>query len=404
MNYPYLTSASLSDMGRVRKNNEDAEVILPDVGVFCVADGMGGGDAGEIASGKVVEAVKHFGDALKEARGADMLKYKSKYLARTLKQVGLDIRTYADDHDLSTCGTTAVVLSFDYNQPRQAGVLNVGDSRLYRLREGELEQLTVDHSAENESEMARRGQYHPSMKNVITRAIGVHMDLSVEETWLDVQPEDLFLICSDGLNGMISDDMIALVLNRPRQELDKACALLVEAANRAGGKDNITVALIRVLPHACFDAEPAPLVPFGDEGDEGDEDEVTVGELRFRQMMKEGTEETMQTAAAHAFLPAGSGGGGPAVKGGAGRELPRPGLWRTVAENPGAYVVVPLVIIALAVLLFFWAQNEYAQPKDKDAPAEQGWGEKEVEPKDADRNGFGPATDPGVAGPPAEPE
>ena len=238
MKYLYAQFASYTHVGMKRTKNQDAMVSIPEAGVYCVADGMGGGDAGEVASGYVVKAVEAFSQQLEEHEGVDNLKYKCKYLTRVLNETGHEIKRFADDNGFASCGTTAVILVFDDNQPGIASVLHVGDSRLYQLREGVLRQVTVDHSAENESKLAKKGPIHPSMKNVITRAIGVHMNLQVEVTDVQVVPGDLFLICSDGLSGMVSDEGIQeILLAREAGGLEACCQALVAAAPGADAGD-----------------------------------------------------------------------------------------------------------------------------------------------------------------------
>jgi len=270
MNYHYISSASLSDIGRRRKNNQDAEVSIPDAGIFCVADGMGGGEAGEVASKKVIDAVQSFANDLHEAPGTEHLKYKMKYLSRTLHRAGCEIFDFAAEQGYTTCGTTAVILVFDFNQPRRAGVLHVGDSRLYRLRRGLLTQITIDHSAENEAAL---GGYElpDSMKHVITRAIGGHEHTEVEQNFIDVESGDLYLICSDGLSGMVTDEIIQETLvSKLSEPPGRSVQDLISTANENGGKDNITVSLVCVQDFAGFHEESGELMPY--DVDEDDED------------------------------------------------------------------------------------------------------------------------------------
>jgi PPM family protein phosphatase len=231
-----IEQAGRTDQGRQRSANEDSLVVSPPF--YGVADGMGGAKAGEVASQLAVDA---FGeeantDAAPEAR-----------LERIARDANRRIyELAARDESRRGMGTTltAAMLS-------DAGVSigHVGDSRAYRLRDGELEQLTKDHSLV--AELERTGQISPEaaenhpQRSIITRALGPEPDVQVDTYTLPARDGDVYLLCSDGLTSMISDDELASIL-RSADSLEDAAEALVRAANQSGGKDNITVVLFRL--------------------------------------------------------------------------------------------------------------------------------------------------------------
>jgi len=233
---------ALSDPGRVRRNNEDAVAFDSTAGLAVLADGMGGLDAGEVASAVAVEAIF---DALQAGS-----KRSEGTLASAIEAANAVVRQAAERAQ-SDMGTTVVVwLS---NLPGQCFVAHVGDSRVYRLRDGVLRQLTVDHSMVQQmiddgvlSEVEARTSIH---RNVITRALGLEARVRVDvRSWVYV-PGDLFLLCSDGLTDMVPDEEISRVLcdtlDGSPGSLASVAEALVASANEAGGNDNISVLLVR---------------------------------------------------------------------------------------------------------------------------------------------------------------
>ena len=246
------TVVSASDIGRVRNLNQDdcGEFRNAETGtcLLVVADGMGGHRGGEVASQM---AVQQIGDVFERGTSTD----PESLLAEALREANQCIFERANNEDeLAGMGTTAVALVLDGQG--EAVVAHVGDSRAYRMRGGQFEQLTADHSVVGE--LVRRGQlsaeearHHPQ-SNEILRALGTREDVDIEITRVDVQPGDRFLMCSDGLSGMLSDHAIAQELSsNPAQEVPRR---LVELANEAGGMDNITVQ-IAVVPDEEADTE-----------------------------------------------------------------------------------------------------------------------------------------------------
>jgi protein phosphatase len=229
--------AARSDTGRARPANEDSHwVSLP---LFVVADGMGGAQAGEVASQTAVEI---FTDGLPDGPGS-----AEQRLADLVARANARIHELAqsDDH-WAGMGTTVTAA---YVGEHDLAVAHVGDSRLYVLRDGELTQLTDDHSLVGE--LIRRGQIsaaeaedHPQ-RSIITRALGIEHEVVVDHHTWPVRDGDVFLLCSDGLTSMVPDGRVAEILAEA-PTLSDAAHRLVQAANEAGGRDNITVILFRV--------------------------------------------------------------------------------------------------------------------------------------------------------------
>jgi protein phosphatase len=229
-----LDWAAASDPGRVRSNNQDAAVA--EEGLFAVADGMGGHAAGEVASRVAVEALRaHVGDGLAQA-------------VRTANQVVLD--EAAQDAALRGMGTTVCAMALVEADPPQVVVANVGDSRGYLFRDGELQQLTLDHNLVAELEREGRITHEEALvhprRNIVTRVLGNDPDVEVDEFPIDVFRGDRFLLCSDGLFNEVDDAAIAGVLAR-RDDPQATADQLVRLANEGGGRDNITVVVVDVV-------------------------------------------------------------------------------------------------------------------------------------------------------------
>ncbi len=239
-----MRACGLSDVGRSRNHNEDHFQIVGDGRLCVVADGMGGHGHGDLASRIAVDAIL---DCLGEDNGdSDGAPERLEKAINRAHDTLLE--KVAGNDDLIGMGTTAVVLLVD---GRDAVVAHVGDSRAYRLRQGELELLTEDHSWVNEQVRAGflsvdQARSHP-LKNVVTRALGGDSEIQVDVTEIEVQPEDLYLLCTDGLTTMLRDEEIRERLReRGDRPLDEVCSRLVGDANQRGGLDNITVILLAV--------------------------------------------------------------------------------------------------------------------------------------------------------------
>jgi serine/threonine protein phosphatase PrpC len=237
----YLAAAA-SDRGRKRPSNEDAFGFSVEDGVYVVCDGMGGAAAGEIASSVAVDEVLHL-LAGRDQNGHCPLPGAAEE-AIIAANDAIFSRAQRNKR-LSGMGTTLVALAV---QDSHIWVLNVGDSRCYRLRQGHLELLTLDHSLVEEQvrmgRMTRSEAQRSPLKNVITRALGTQGRVTPDVFGLEAEPHDLFLLCTDGLTRELSDPVIASVLGQD-SPLEELCARLVEAAKKAGGHDNITCLLVR---------------------------------------------------------------------------------------------------------------------------------------------------------------
>jgi PPM family protein phosphatase len=244
-----------SDVGRQRSANEDSLVIAPPF--FAVADGMGGAKAGEVASATAIEV---FGSERDSSEAAEA------QLARIVREANRRIHALAvSEESYRGMGTTLTAAKIAGDE---VSLAHVGDSRAYLLRGGELEQLTRDHSLVAELERsgqitAEAAEHHPQ-RSIITRALGPEPDVEVDTYTIAGRDGDLFLICSDGLTSMISDDEVSSIL-RSGPSLEDAADALVRAANQSGGRDNITVVLFRL----------------GDSGESGapGEDDTIAGQL-----------------------------------------------------------------------------------------------------------------------------
>ncbi len=224
--------AVASDTGRKRRRNEDAYVVAPPL--FAVADGMGGAQAGEVAS-KLAAAALEDTDPGALAGSERVISLIQEANRRVYE------RSNADP-SASGMGTTMTVALVEGDAVTFG---HVGDSRAYLLRGGTMEQLTEDHSLVNE--LLKSGKLSPEeaethpQRSVITRAVGTDPDVDVESFTIETHEGDVFLICSDGLTDMVADEEIFAVLDRHHDDLDRATKALVSAANRGGGVDNITV-------------------------------------------------------------------------------------------------------------------------------------------------------------------
>jgi PPM family protein phosphatase len=242
----HYTAAAVTDRGRKRPSNEDAFGFSVEHGVYLVCDGMGGAAAGEIASSIAVD------ELLRLLGGRDGGKHESK--AGVMPQLAEEaIRTANQsifsrsqrNEKLNGMGTTMVGLMVE---DRRVWVLNVGDSRCYRLRNRRLEQITVDHSLVEEQvrmgRMTRLEALRSPFKNVITRALGTQSGVTPDIFELEAEIGDLFLLCSDGLTRELNDAQIESLLETDLP-LEGLCTCLVNAAKKAGGHDNITSVLVR---------------------------------------------------------------------------------------------------------------------------------------------------------------
>jgi protein phosphatase len=238
----HYAAAAVSDRGRKRPSNEDAYGFSVEHGVFIVCDGMGGAAAGEIASSIAVDEVM----GLLASRAMEQPATLLRAAEQAICAANDAIYSRAQRHErLSGMGTTLVALVAEESR---VWVLNIGDSRCYRLRNGSLKQLTLDHSLVEEQvrmgRMTHAEALRSPLRNVITRALGTQECVSPDVFELEAEPGDLFLLCSDGLTRELTDSDLQSLLGVDFP-LDDLCGRLVTAANKAGGHDNITCLVVR---------------------------------------------------------------------------------------------------------------------------------------------------------------
>jgi serine/threonine protein phosphatase PrpC len=248
-----LTAAGITDTGRRRAQNEDCFFSDAALRLFVVADGMGGHAAGAVASAVAIESLVNRYIAGSPS-GSDAARIA---LIDGIRAANRDIRLRAQDEpDKSGMGTTVVALAVTGGR---AVIANVGDSRAYISRDGTLTQITVDHSWVNEQIKAGlltpgQARGHPNSSHV-TRAVGTRENVDIDTFELDIRSGDVFLLCSDGLTLMIDAAQLSLLLKQNRNS-DTAARKLVEAANRAGGADNVTVVVVEAVGQQRSAAEP----------------------------------------------------------------------------------------------------------------------------------------------------
>jgi PPM family protein phosphatase len=226
-----------TDTGKKRRRNEDDYVVAPPL--FAVADGMGGAQAGELASSLAAGAVRD--DDAEVGTG-------ERHVAELIQEANRRVyKRSSEDAAVSGMGTTMTIALVE------DGVVafgHVGDSRAYLIRQGGLEQLTEDHSLV--AELVRSGKLSPEeaethpQRSVITRALGTDPDVDVDTFSVQAEPGDLFMLCSDGLTSMVDDDLILETVESHRSNLQGAAKALIRAANKGGGEDNITVIFFEI--------------------------------------------------------------------------------------------------------------------------------------------------------------
>ena len=238
-------SAVVSDTGRRRRRNEDQYVCVPPL--FAVADGMGGAQAGEVASGLAAAVLNE------AAPGEGVVERGEERVASLIQEANRRVfQRSSEDESTSGMGTTMTVALVDGDT---IAFGHVGDSRAYRVRGGELEQLTDDHSLVGELVRSGRlsdeeAESHPQ-RSVITRALGTEPEVDVDTFTVEAKPDDLYLLCSDGLTDMVSPRQLQPLLVEHAGDLEAAARALVDAANAGGGEDNITVVLFQIAAAAA---------------------------------------------------------------------------------------------------------------------------------------------------------
>jgi protein phosphatase len=249
-------SFGASDKGNVRPLNEDNFLVQPKSGLWMVADGMGGHDAGEIASSGIVEQIKTMGVA---SSAADQHARFVDRLARANEQ----LRAYAAERDGGTVGSTVAALLIFGGHYR---CIWMGDSRVYQIRKGVLSQVSKDHSEVQElvdkGVLSREEARSWPRRNVITRAVGVDDEINVEVVFGEIEPGDTYLICSDGLTAHLTDEDIHRTASGRKAK--EACEALVKLTLERGATDNVTVIVVQCRnADSTVPVESALLTPAG---------------------------------------------------------------------------------------------------------------------------------------------
>jgi PPM family protein phosphatase len=250
-----LQIISVTDPGKVRGHNEDCVESRPEIGVLVLADGMGGYNAGEVASGMATSLIA---TGLSAVWTRNVLKGRDRAQASALSQQLLQqqitdanaaiFAAAQKDPQCAGMGTTLVACLF-YDNFLTVG--HIGDSRLYRMRDEVFEQVTKDHSLLQEQIdsglISREDARQSHNKNLVTRAVGIDPEVEAEIHSHEVLEGDIYLLCSDGLNDMIDDDEIQMTMIALGSNLELTAQQLVQAANDAGGRDNVSVMLVKVV-------------------------------------------------------------------------------------------------------------------------------------------------------------
>jgi PPM family protein phosphatase len=262
--------AHATDTGKKRRRNEDDYVAEPPL--FAVADGMGGAQAGELASSLAAGAVR---DDTPGTGSAE------RHVVELIQEANRRVyQRSAEDAAVSGMGTTMTVALVD------DGIVafgHVGDSRAYLIRDGNLEQLTEDHSLV--AELVRSGQLSPEeadthpQRSVITRALGSDPDVDVDTFSIPAQEGDLFMLCSDGLTSMVDDELILETVEKNRGDLRRAAKALIGTANKRGGEDNITVVFFEIGEDYGEPLEETAQYPQLADGPDAHDDEDTLDEF-----------------------------------------------------------------------------------------------------------------------------
>jgi protein phosphatase len=255
-----LAHVEVSDVGKVRDHNEDAIGTQPDIGLWVLADGMGGYNAGEVASGIAVKTILEMVTAACKTEKRGDIESGTGYMRQTIVLRDAILRankvinqTAQSQPQCEGMGTTLVASLFYDNR---VSIAHVGDSRMYRLRGNRFEQITMDHSLLQE--LVDRGFYsqeeaqRSTNRNYVTRALGVEANVDVEVQEIEVQKGDYFLMCSDGLPDMVEDEDIHLTISTFSNDVRTVGEQLIKLTNDNGGRDNVSVILVRVA-----DAFPA---------------------------------------------------------------------------------------------------------------------------------------------------
>jgi serine/threonine protein phosphatase PrpC len=266
--------AGVTDVGRQRKHNEDHVLLKPELGLFVVADGMGGHNAGDVASKLTTTSLGNFFEATRDATTTSDLPEKYANLSPAARRLVAGVKKA--NHDVFVISNTfqqhhgmgSTVVAVHIAGDGMIHISHVGDSRCYRIRDGEIEQLTRDHSLINDA-LEMKPDLAPEEiarlpKNIITRALGMKDAVEVDVRSEPLALGDTFLLCSDGLSGMVSDREILEVVSLT-DDPQEACELLIAEANDGGGTDNISALVIRMADEQEESFEEAPDLEVSDD-------------------------------------------------------------------------------------------------------------------------------------------
>ncbi|XYI03331.1 Stp1/IreP family PP2C-type Ser/Thr phosphatase [Sorangium sp. So ce1128] len=256
----------MTDVGRQRKHNEDNVLVKSELGLFVVADGMGGHNAGNVASALATRSLDNFFEATRAGilpgpvpADEQELDPEARRVVAAIRKANHDVFVISNTYTQHQGMGSTVVAAYVSSETEQIHVGHVGDSRCYRIRQGAIEQLTKDHSLINDALALKPDLSQDELarlpKNIITRALGMKDAVKVDIRSERVLPGDVFLLCSDGLSGMVSEQQILDVFEITQEPQD-ACELLIAMANEAGGTDNISALIIRIQPEALDERQP----------------------------------------------------------------------------------------------------------------------------------------------------
>ena len=248
-----ILAAAGTDIGLVRSKNEDNYYMDEAAGLFVVADGMGGHASGEVASKMAVDIIRDYFKGMNKDRPAQIGAYRQD-CSDTTNRLGSAIQlanmaifeASKNDPQLRGMGTTVAAVQVDGSR---LSIAHIGDSRVYLIRAGDIEQLTDDHTVVYEQvkrEMITKEDAKKSeIKNILTKALGISLEAEVDMNEMTLAPNDILLLCSDGLSGMVDDETMRAMVEA-NDDPAAACEQLINLANEKGGKDNITVVVARI--------------------------------------------------------------------------------------------------------------------------------------------------------------
>lgn len=350
--FGHLAFAVRSEVGLKRPNNEDSYGSFPSYGVWCVADGMGGGDDGEIASAATVQELERLFSANPMPKGgaftgADV----ADAVVDAVNSASEWIFQRAKERKRRGCGSTFVGVVFDATCPKEALALHAGDSRLYRIRDRTIRQITKDHSAAELVGVKCEADLNPMFRGMVLRAVGVQPDVSVQRTPFHVKKGDVVLLCSDGLSRMVPDKLIAEIVYLERGNPVRMVDRLIEAAYEAGAVDNVTVEVV------CVGELPQPAIPVSFMSDGGLSDTMEglpeTEETDAHDEEGTTTQDTSSAASTRSVVETRE--DDRQFRAGAIRKIRQARRWRLVAYVSS--IVTISLLTCLAVMAFMWRRG-----------------------------------------------